>query len=73
MTDTAAPERTADTAQTVVVEIVHGRGGDCLCINDQRVAGPKPWGGGTVTKRFAVPVSELQLVIDRASSDTRTK
>ena len=54
--------------RTVFVEVVGGRAGECLCINDRRVAGPKPWGGGAVVRRFEVPISELQLVMAALST-----
>lgn len=30
----------------IKIELVRGREGKCICINDYRVAGSKPWGGG---------------------------
>jgi hypothetical protein len=36
----------------VRIEIIHGAEGPCIAINDTRVAGPKPWGGGTVIRRW---------------------
>ncbi len=29
-------------------EVIHGVEGCCLALDDTRIAGPKPWGGGTV-------------------------
>jgi FtsZ-binding cell division protein ZapB len=47
-------------------EVVRGAEGDCLLLDDTRICGPKPWGGGTVTKTFhtnkayaVVPKDEL--------------
>ena len=47
-------------------EVVRGPEGDCLLLDDTRISGPKPWGGGTVTKTFrtdkaydVVPKDEL--------------
>lgn len=48
----------------VIIEIVKGVEGDCLVINDRRVAGPKPWGGGTVTKTFTAEVEEIKEAIE---------
>jgi hypothetical protein len=45
--------------ETVTLEIVHGVEGDCISLNDYRVCGPKPWGGGTVTKKWAVKKGSL--------------
>lgn len=33
-------------------EIISGVEGKCLCIDETRVAGPKPWGGGTIVDSF---------------------
>jgi hypothetical protein len=33
-------------------EVVRGAEGDCLLLDDTRICGPKPWGGGAVTKTF---------------------
>lgn len=50
-------------------EIVAGCEGNCLCIEDipnvgsTRLAGVKPWGGGTVTETFMVDVDELERAI----------
>ena len=44
---------TSKTAtEFAIVEIVQGVEGPCVVINDRRVAGPKPWGGGTVIMRW---------------------
>lgn len=53
----------------VSIEIVKGVEGDCLTICDQsgsgkRVAGPKPWGGGTTVKKFLVDVDDLLKAIE---------
>lgn len=33
-------------------EIVRGVEGDCLVLDDTRICGPKPWGGGHVINTF---------------------
>ena len=33
-------------------EIVRGVEGDCLVLDDTRICGPKPWGGGRIIKTF---------------------
>lgn len=39
-------------------EVIRGVEGDCLVLGDEnsgdRIAGPKPWGGGQVVKQFRV-------------------
>lgn len=37
-------------AEKIRIEVISGVEGDCVAINDYRVAGPKPWGGGQVKK-----------------------
>lgn len=31
-----------------IFEVIRGVEGCCLALDDRRIAGPKPWGGGTV-------------------------
>lgn len=45
----------------VKIEIVDGIGGNSLYINDIRVAGPKPYGGGRLITSFVV---NEQAIID---------
>jgi hypothetical protein len=33
-------------------EIVRGVEGDCLVLDNTRICGPKPWGGGRIIKTF---------------------
>jgi hypothetical protein len=46
-------------SEKIIIEIIRGVEGDCLAIDNRRVAGPKPWGGGEVTKSFKVELSEI--------------
>ena len=48
----------------VKIEIVDGPGGYSLYINDTRVAGPKPLGGGRLVKAFGVKADELISLLD---------
>lgn len=47
----------------MVVEVISGVEGPCLSVGTgevgQRIAGPKPWGGGTVEYSFKVGKKEL--------------
>ena len=56
-------------------EVVSGVEGPCLCIvNDSggfRLAGPKPWGGGTVKHTFSVDRDELLEQIKVYSDETK--
>lgn len=53
-------------ANTVEIQIIGGVEGECLAINDTRVAGPKPWGGGSILKTWNVPVEKLKAIIKEA-------
>lgn len=50
---------------TLYIELIKGVAGDSLSISKdytqggKRVAGPKPWGGGAVTKRWVVNPQDL--------------
>lgn len=55
----------ADEAK-VVIEVVAGAEGPCLSVNDTRVAGPKPWGGGKVTHKWQADPSRLIDAIPEA-------
>lgn len=43
----------------VEIALVGGVKGPSLYIADYRVAGPKPWGGGTIRKRWTVEKSRV--------------
>lgn len=45
--------------EKVKIEIVSGCEGKCIYINDYRVAGSKPWGGGTTEKSWTVDKGEI--------------
>jgi len=44
--------------EKLTVEVIRGVEGHCLGINNYRVAGPKPWGGGKVIHRFRCTADE---------------
>lgn len=59
-----SPKRRAKAEKFVSLEIIRGVAGDAICLCNEvgsgyRLAGPKPWGGGTVIKKWKVPLSEL--------------
>lgn len=39
--------------------------GQSLYLDDTRIAGPKPWGGGTVVKTWEVRARDLENAISR--------
>ena len=41
------------------IQIVDGPAGPSLYLDDYRIAGPKPWGGGTVLYEFAFKDKDL--------------
>ena len=52
----------------ILIEVVAGPEGPCLCIGDgevgYRLAVPKPWGGGRTINRFQVSIAELKREIE---------
>lgn len=47
----------------VAVEVISGCEGPCLAISDYRVAGPKPWGGGSTTHKWSMQIDDLLRAI----------
>lgn len=43
----------------VCIDEIRGCEGNCIAINDYRVAGPKPWGGGIVVKNWVADVDDV--------------
>lgn len=43
----------------VTIEVIRGVEGPCLVVDDRRIAGPKPWGGGQVVYSFDIPKDKL--------------
>jgi hypothetical protein len=69
----AQPPAARVTDAMAVFEVVSGVEGPCLTISrkadgkprhEYRLAGPKPWGGGTTTHSFKVHTRELREQID---------
>lgn len=52
----------SDTAELCLVQGVEGL---ALYINNYRVAGPKPWGGGTAVWERRVPVEKIDIALGR--------
>lgn len=44
--------------------IVNGVEGTAVYLNDFRIAGPKPWGGGTVVKQWDITPEDLESAIE---------
>jgi hypothetical protein len=47
------------------ITVVAGREGHSIYINEIRVAGPKPWGGGLTVCEFNVPRSEIDEALQQ--------
>ena len=45
-------------------EVVRGVAGPCLVIDELRLAGPKPWGGGTAILSFNVDDSRIPRIAE---------
>jgi hypothetical protein len=58
---------------TVDVYVVNGVEGPSLYLNDLRVAGPKPWGGGPVVHRFEVSLADIKEALGRPKTEVATK
>lgn len=44
----------------LTIEVIQGIEGPCLSVNGYRVAGPKPWGGGTVVMIWKVDAERIR-------------
>lgn len=47
----------------IKIEVIKGGEGHCLVIATRRVAGPKPWGGGSIVHSFCVELEELERLL----------
>lgn len=54
------------------VELVEcqGIGGTCFYLNDYRIAGPKPPGGGRTVNRWSVRVKDVQAALKNLTGDS---
>lgn len=44
----------------VLVTLIQGVEGPAIYINNHRIAGPKPWGGGKIVKEWKASAVEIQ-------------
>ena len=49
----------------IKIDIISGCEGDCLSINDIRVSGSKPWGGGRIKQSFTIDIEELNDILKK--------
>lgn len=54
-----------------LIEVVSGPEGPSVYINEYRVAGPKPWGGGNVTHRFITKKENVEEGIGYEFPETK--
>lgn len=57
---------------SIKFDVVSGREGYALYANDYRVAGPKPWAGGSVIHTFIVEDAELKQAITPGRLTTKS-
>lgn len=50
------------------IVVVSGVEGPSIYINDYRVAGPKPWGGGSQVYEFKASREDIEHALSRAPS-----
>jgi hypothetical protein len=58
--------------RSLLVEVIGGVEGPCLAINNYRVAGPKPWGGGTVQRKWRAKGKDLLTAMQRDLPEDET-
>ena len=49
-----------DKDEKCLIEVMSGAEGPSVYINEYRVAGPKPWGGGQVLHRFVTTKEDIE-------------
>ena len=52
-------------SETMRLELVAGVEGPSIYLNDERIAGPKPWGGGRITKSYQIKRAQLREILNR--------
>lgn len=61
----------------VLVEVVSGPEGPCLVVGNEdsgnRVAGPKPWGGGRTIHSFTVDAKSIREALDEYDTPEESK
>lgn len=55
-----ATERDSETSEIVKIELIQSVEGFSLYFNGYRIAGPKPWAGGSVVSTWEVPMGEVK-------------
>ena len=55
---------------TIEIALIHGKGGAAILINDYRVCGPKPWGGGLVARKWDVDIDIIRDALKEKDKTT---
>jgi len=50
--------------KTIELCIIRGVEGDCVVLNDYRIAGSKPWGGGEVVKSWQIDIGLIKEALN---------
>jgi hypothetical protein len=54
----------ASKSKEVILMVVAGVEGPSLYLDNRRIAGPKPWGGGKAVYTFHVPVKDIKEALN---------
>ena len=57
--------------KTIELVLSNGPAGKCVYLNDFRIAGPKPWGGGTTIAEWKVSIKDLEAILVNAKKGKR--
>lgn len=60
------------TKPFAVLEMIQGPEGPCVSLGNRRIAGPKPWGGGTCIKRWPLDRRQVETIRDECEGLLRT-
>ena len=53
------------------IELISGKEGQCLAINNIRIVGPKPWGGGRIIKRWTANDKDILEAVNAVKNQNR--
>lgn len=51
------------TSREITIELVNGVEGNSIYLNDTRICGSKPWGGGSVIKQWNTSIWEIERAL----------
>lgn len=47
----------------ITIKLVNGVEGNSIYLNDTRICGSKPWGGGSVVKEWTTSIYEIEMAL----------